>query len=215
MYNNDGELINTKNIQGDASKFSLSAIPNGNFALNYSASAVGNNKQSIINGTNGNIITTNTIEDDDDYQNSFVYTLKNGKIVTLIDKSYLEDDGNGNSHRVYDAYFEIRNSSGNKTKDLTLAFPRSNADLVTLGPDKFMIVDDGLPLRTAKIFNSAGNIVNILDIGQYNSIVGLSDGRFALLYDFNRLEIRNTVGGVEASLARKRCKCLFQAHRDG
>ena len=27
MYNSDGELINTKNIQGDVSKFSLSAIP--------------------------------------------------------------------------------------------------------------------------------------------------------------------------------------------
>src|SRR6478672_1070434 len=39
MYNSDGELINTKNIQGDVSKFSLSAIPNGNFALNYSTSA--------------------------------------------------------------------------------------------------------------------------------------------------------------------------------
>ena len=50
MYNSDGELINTKNIQGGAyvsELQDLSAIPNGNFALNYSgASAVGNNKQS-------------------------------------------------------------------------------------------------------------------------------------------------------------------------
>ena len=130
-----------------------------------------------------------------------VAALKNGKIISKFINYRTDSSGN----KYTDTVFEIRSSTGNRTKDPTVGFGGSIATLVTLGPDKFMLVDSQ-GVHRARFFDSNGNSFGELDLGFYTSIVGLDDGRFAVFIGgtsngYQRVEIRTTEGVVEASLA--------------